>query len=76
MAVWCSNVDGDLSEPKRGFWLFKPRNHEKARRPREVWKIDLHTSTFMRNVLNMVMEADQASSAMVFWLQALRPLGG
>ena len=68
-------MDGASQDLQDGCWLFKPRRYEQPCRPREVWKLDLHTSSFMRNDLKMVMEADEASSAMIFWLQALRPLG-
>ena len=69
--MWRSNIEGALDDPNRKLKFMGPRPDEKLARPKEVWKYDLHTSDYMRNVLGMTMEAEHGANAMVFWLEAL-----
>lgn len=71
LIVWCSNIEGPLDSPLRIFRLLRPRQSERILRPLEVWKIDLHTSDYMRNVVGLTMEGDHASKAMAIWLHVL-----
>ena len=67
----CSNVEGALGNLDRKFKLVGPRHDERGHRPLEVWKMDLHTSEYMRNVVCVTMVADHGSDAMAFWLLVL-----
>ena len=66
-----SNIGGALDRLEGRYYKFlQPRND--PRWPTEVWKIDLHTTAALLGVERSVMDSECASSAMVFYLQALR----
>lgn len=66
-----SNIQGALDSPSRQLACLTPRHQEQRSRPKEVWKLDLHTSQDMRDDVRMIMTAELAADAMALWLQVL-----
>lgn len=70
--IQCSNIEGAVDDLRCE--LLGPCNDARMHWPLEMWRYDLHTSRYIREMLHLAMEAEHAAEAMAIWQHVLQKL--